>query len=845
MPVKLFPTNARGLTMNDLRLSARLAWRGVKAGEYRVLLVALMLAVACATLLGVLGERMQGALDHEAARISGGDLVVSGREPADTDLQDHLTYQGLRWSQRVSLTTMAGLNDALLLISLTAVDDGYPLLGEVRLSLSGDEQVVTHPPEKGHIWLERGLALRLDASPGDLIELGDQQLEFSAYLLETPDQSRGFASFSPRALVHLDSLQGSALLGPLSRARWNLGITGAADTLDRLRTELPERLNPDQRLRDMQEDRPGVARALEEGRRYLGMAGLIAVLLASLAVALASQRQARRQAKEVALLRCLGQSRARVRRLFLLQLFWLGLAAGLFGGLAGYLAHLGLVQVLSPLLPLTLPAPSVWPLLAAVFLALWLLLGFSLAPLLGLAQVSPLAVLQSRPWKLSGSGLLSYGLAGLATLGLGYWLSGDLLLTLWTLAGLAVAGFIVAGLGWLLIRLLMTRLQQFPWQWRQGLRRLGRNPGETLLQLSTFTLAFTAVLLVARGGDQLVGDWQEQLPENMPSQFAVDIQPHEREDFIAFLDDRGLEHSQLYPILRGRLARINGEEAESQVPPAARNDNTLRRELNLTWSAELPGDNTLEEGLWWPELADLGDGLLPISVESDMAARLGLELGDRVTFNLAGRGITTQIASIRTVNWESFNPNFYVIFPPEVLEGHPHTFLSSFVMPEDEAGFMRAISREFPGVAFLDVRAILAQAEGILRQLSLGVQYLLGFVLLAGFLVTWALMMASLDARQREQALLKVMGAQRASLAGRQFAEFLLLGGLAGILAAILGEALYSLLAQQLFNLAWEPAPLFWILPPLIGALLLAGFAHLALRGSLNEAPHKLLHRLS
>jgi len=561
--------------------------------------------------------------------------------------------------------------------------------------------------------------------------------------------------------------------------------------------------------------------------------------------ALASQRQARRQAKEVALLRCLGQSRARVRSLFLLQLFWLGLAGGLIGGLLGYLAHLGLVQLLTPLLPLTLPPPTIWPLVAAVLLALWLLLGFSLAPLLSLAQVSPLAVLQSRPWKLTGSGLVTYGLAGVATLGLGYWLSGDLLLTLWTLAGLVAVGFVVAGLGWLLLRLLMTRLQQFPWRWRQGLRRLGRNPGETLLQLSTFTLAFTAVLLVARGGEQLVGDWQDQLPEDMPSQFAVDIQPLEREDFITFLDDWDLEHSQLYPILRGRLTQINGEEAESQVPAASRSDNTLRRELNLTWSAELPTGNEIKQGSWWSEAVEPEEGRLPISVESGMALRLGLEMGDQITFNLAGRGIETEITSVRSVNWESFNPNFYVIFPPEVLENQPHTFLSSFVMPEDEAGFMREISRQFPGVAFLDVRAILAQAEGILRQLSLGVQYLLGFVLLAGLLVTWALIMASMDARQREQALLKVMGAKRASLAGRQMAEFLLLGGLAGVLAAILGETLYSLLAAQLFNLTWEAAPLFWVLPPLAGAVLLAGFAHFALRSSLNEAPHKLLHRLS
>lgn len=831
--------------MNDLRLAARLAWRGARAGEYRVLLLALILAVTCATLLGVVGERMQGALDLEAARISGGDLVISGREAASDELLDAIENTGLRWSQRVSLTSMASHEEAMQLVNLSAVDAAYPLLGQVRIESTEGEQALSQAPAKGEAWLEPGLALRLDLTLGDFLEVGDLRLKFAAYLLETPEQTGGFASFSPRVLVSLDSLQGSALLGPLSRARWNLGLTGDAQGLESMREALPELMAGHQRLRDMQEDRPGIARALDEGRRYLGMAGLIAVLLASLAVALASQRQAKRQAKEVALLRCFGHSRARVRRLFLLQLFWIGCVSGLLGGLLGYAVHLGLVALLAPLLPLTLPPPSVWPLVAAIALALWLLMGFSLAPLLSLAQVSPLAVLQARPWRLTASAWLTYGLAVLATLGLGYWLSKDLLLTLWTLAGLLFVGGIVALLGWLLLKLMMSRLARFPWQWRQGLRRLGRNPAETLLQLATFTLAFTAVLLVARGGYQLVGDWQAQLPEQRPSQFAVDIQPHERGEFVALLDSWGLESSQLYPILRARLTQINGAEAESQVPSASRNDNTLRRELNLTWSEELPTGNRLQEGRWWPEVEALPEEVLPISIEAGMATRLGLEKGDRLSFNLAGSPLQSKIVSIREVNWESFNPNFYVIFPPGYLDDLPHTFLASFTLPEDEASFMREMSRQFPGVAFLDVRAILAQAEGILRQLSLGVQYLLGFVVLAGLLVTWALIMASLDARLREQALLKVMGAQRSSLRGRQLAEFLLLGGLAGILAAALGELLYSLLADQLFSLQWSPAPLFWLLPPLVSAGLLAAFSHWALRSSLNEAPHRLLRRLS
>lgn len=836
--------------MGDFKLTAQQTWRSVKAGEYRVLLAALILAVACATLLGVVGERIQGALSDETARVAGGDLVISGTKPASLELKQSFTEINLSWSEKVQLTSMASFANEFLLINLNAVDNNYPLLGKVRLQgIENKTWKQTQPPVFGEIWMEPSLALRLGAELGDQVEVGGIGFKLSALILETPDQNGGFSSFSPKALVHLDSLKGSPLLGPLSRASWSLGVTGPNATLKTLKTTLPEKLEGHQRLRDFEESQPGIARAMSEGKRYLSMAGLVAVLLAALAVALATQRQAKRQAKEVALLRCLGQSRSRVQRLLLLQLFWLGLAAGLVGGLLGYIAHWGLIELLSPVLPLALPAASFKPMIAAIALALWLLLGFSLAPLLSLGQVSPLAVLQSRPWQLSYSGWLTYGLAGLATLGLGWWLSGDWLLTLWTLLGLSVIGLVVAGIGWLLLRLLMSQLENLPWYWRQGLRRLGRNPAETLLQLSTFTLAFTAVLLVARGGDQLMNDWQNQLPEQRPNQFAMDVQPHEKQAFEALLDEQGLEHSQLYPLLRARLTHINSQEAAQAVASGAEKDNALRRELNLTWSTELPAGNLLKSGAWWPDLPiklpTANKELLPVSVEAGLAKRLNLKLDDQLTFNLAGNSLQTKIASIREVRWESFNPNFYVIFPPEVLEEQAHTFLASFVLPADEATFMRNLTQRFPGVAFLDVRAMLAQAEGILRQLSLGVQYLLGFVLLAGLLVTWALMMASLDARKREQVLLKVLGASRRSLASRQALEFLLLGGLAGALAALLGELLYSLIAGQLLNLPWSPAPLFWFLPPVIGALLLAGFAHLALRASLQTPPHQLLKQLS
>ncbi|MFK7159732.1 FtsX-like permease family protein [Marinospirillum sp. MEB164] len=831
--------------MQEAALAARLLWRGVRAGEYRVLILALLLAVSCSTLLAVLGERMQGALSFEASRLAGGDLVVSGRQPADPELISWLEASGLAYSESASMTSMAATEADLLLVSVQAVGDRYPLLGQVRLSDAEGERRVSHPPAVGEIWIEPAVAIRLGLELGQTLTLGDTDLQVTHWLLETPEQRGGFSQFSPSVMVHLASLEQSALLAALSRAQWRLGLRLDAAESEPLITELRQRLRDDQRLRLLEEDQPALARALDEGQRFLNMAGLVAILLAALAIALAMQRQVRRQAKEVALLRCMGRTRGQVARLLVFQFVWLGLLVGLLGGALGYLAHLGLVALLAPLLPLTLPEPSLWPLLLALVSSWLLLLGLALAPILSLAQVSPLAVLQARPWKISLASGLTYSLALLSVVLIGYALSGDLLLSAATLLGLLLVGLLVAACGWLLLKLFGMSLQSLSWSWRQTYRRLMGHPNETLLQLGTFTLAFTAILLVGRAGTQLVGDWQAQLPQEAPNHFAVDIQPYEKDDFVDFLDTRGLMHSRIYPLVRGRLTEINDQAALEAVPPSGREDNTLRRELNLTWTSALPEGNQLLEGQWWPDLATPLEGRAPISIEQGMAERLGLTLGDQLLFQVAGTPVLTQVVSVREVDWQSFQPNFYVIFPPDVLEVYGYTYLASFYLDAQQNLLIRDLARAFPGVALLDIRAILDQAEGVLRQLSQGIHYLLAFVLLAGLLVTWALMMASLDARQKEQALLKVLGLTRRRLLIRQLLEFAAIGLIAGLLAAGLGELLYALIADQLLNLHWRPAPSYWLLPPLVGALLLSACAYLALRPTFEMAPHRLMQRLS
>lgn len=830
--------------MRDLSLAGRLAWRSVKAGEYRVLLAALILAVACATLLGVVGDRLQRALDQEAARMAGGDLVLSDRQPLPEPWAQQARSRGLSMTRIARFSSMAAHDDAMLLASVTAVDAHYPLLGSIDIQQKGQRRSVQSPPKPGEIWLEPGLALRLGVVPGDEVELGDKTLRFSAELLMAPDQGGGLSSLAPKLMVNLKSLEDSVLMGPLSRIRWRAGFTGSEQALADWRQWLTPQLSDNQRLLSLDDDRPGIGRALDYGRRYLGQAGLVAVLLASMAVALATHRQVRRQTSTVALLRALGVSRQRIRRLWLWQFAWVGVFAGLFGGLIGYAAQQGLVALLQPLLPITLPPPALWPLGTAILLALWILLGFALVPLLRLVSVSPLSVLQNRPLPQGFSSGWRYLLMAIVVLGLGYWLSGDARLTLWTLLGLGVAGVLVALFGWGVLWSLYQARNQFSWHWRQALRRLYHQRQATLLQLATFTLTFTALLLVARSGQQLLETWQMRFPEDRPDHFAIDIQPQEQSAFLQALNEAGIEHSDLYPVVRGRLSGINDEAAEDAVPASQRGSNTLRREWNLTWSAELPDHNRLSAGRWWQGAGVNAAGMPEASVEQGLADRLGLTLGDTLTFSIAGQSLKAQITSFRDLEWSSLNPNFYVILPPSVMQAYPHTFLGSFALPQQAEGLLRHLAQRFPGVAFLDIRALLTQAENLIGQLSLGIEYVLGFVVLAALLVTWALMMASLDARLKEQALLRVLGATWPKLRGRQNAEFCMLGLLSGGLASLIAEVLYSVLAEQMFGLTWSSAPIIWLIPPLAGAGLLMLLAYWALAPGRRQAPHQLLKQL-
>src|SRR5690606_7259807 len=467
------------------------------------------------------------------------------------------------------------------------------------------------------------------------------------------------------------------------------------------------------------DDNRQIGNALDRANQFLGLASIAAVVLAGVAVALSASRFAQRHFDTSALLRCLGASRRRTLRLFLLQLLGLGIIATLLGLLAGGLMQWGLMHLLRDLLPPDLPRPGFKPLVVGAATGLVGLFGFALPPLLRLGRVSPLRVLRRELTPLPGSGWLIYGLA-LSGLALLMWqFTGNLPMTLAVITGGALATLLLGSLAWLLLRSAGNRLRHLGLAWRLGSGQLLKQPAAAAGQVLAFGLILMSMVVIFILRTELLDTWQAQLPEDAPNHFVLNILPAEEAAFRQALDDIGARAAPLYPVSPGRLVSINGEPVREHVTKDSPGERAINRDLSLTWSAELAEDNELVAGQWWHQLPQTEGH--HVSVESELAQSLGIGLGDQLGFIVGGTRIEAGVSSIRRVNWDNFTPNFYMVLSPGALEGMPTTLLTSFHLPVEQREGLRELTRAFPAITLLEVEAILEQLRDILQQVTLAV----------------------------------------------------------------------------------------------------------------------------
>lgn len=827
-----------------LRLALAMLRRDWRSGELRLIAIALVVATAGASSVGFFTDRIRGALERQAGTLLAADLVVESGQPINPALAERARADGLAVSRQLAFRSVVGAGERLQLVELKAVSPGYPLRGvlEVRETAFGESRPADGIPPPGTVWVDARLLQLLDVAPGESLDVGATGLRIERVLALEPDRGGDMFSIAPRLMMNLADIPASGLVLPGSRVSHKLMLAGPPQAIAAWRAWAAGRLAPEERLRSVRDARPELQAALARAEQFLGLAALTAVVLAGVAVATAARRYSERHLDACAVLRCLGATQGRVMALYALELTILGLAAALSGLALGYAAHEVLGRLLAGLSPGALPPPSAVPALRGLLVALATLWGFALPPLLQLGRVPPVRVLRRELGPPPVSSRLSYLAALTVLVLLAPWDAGQAHITAYVLGGSALTGLVLAGLAALVVRLLSRLRGRVGVAWRYGLASVARRSRGSITQIVALGLGIMVMLLLSLVRGDLLAGWQASLPADAPNHFLINIQPGQTAPLEDFLAERGLDGTQLYPMVRARLVAVNGEPVSAADYIDQRAQRLVEREFNLSWMPRLPPDNRIRAGRWWGA-AGAGDPE-QFSVEQGIAQTLGLELGDRLSYRIADQEVTGRITSLRSVEWDSFNVNFFVVAPRPLIERFPATYLTSFYAGPDSAGWMPALVRAFPSVTVIDLDALMRQVRAIIQRVTEAVQFVFVFTLAAGLVVLAAAVQATQDERVRETAVMRTLGARGATLVRGLLAEFAILGTAAGGVAALAAYVIGHTLASEVFGMPYAFNPLIGVAGVLGGMLGVGAVGVFGMRGALRERPARVLRRV-
>jgi putative ABC transport system permease protein len=823
--------------MKALRLALRTLAREWRSGELGVLLLALTVAVAALTGVGFLVSRVDAAVALQAGEVLAADLRLGSPQPIGDAYFAEAARRGLSTARTTLLLSVVFNGDVSQLANLAAVTTGYPLRG--RVLVAGEPfaagSAVAGIPAPGTVWPDSRLLAALGARVGSQLSIGSTSLRVARVLISRPDQSATFAELAPSLIMNAADLPATQLIQPGSRVSYRALFAGRRADVQAFKTWLLDHKSSAERLRDISDASPQLRNAIDRAGRFLSLASLVSVLLCSIAVAMAARRYVARHLDTVALMKTLGATRALTLGVSLLQLIALALLAAAAGAALGFLAQEWLLRAIRGLLTANaLPPPSLFPLVVGFATAVAVLAGFALPPLLQLSRVPALRVLRRDVGPPPLLVVLAFGPAVAVVLLLIYSVVAQPRVFGYFTAGLAAFVLALTAAGGLLVVLAGRLRGRVGVAWRFGVANLSRRRAESVVQLVAFGTGIMVLLLLSILRDDLNGDWRHTLPPDLPNYFFVNIPPDARAEFARSLQALGARTTRLLPMIRGRLTAINGNRVEDARGGRSSEEGFATREQNLTWASELGADNRIIAGRWWTA-ADAGKPL--VSLASEFQESLGLKVGDHLTFDIAGEMREVTVASIRKVKWDTFQPNFFIVFPPGTLDGIAGTYMTSAYFTPGAGRSLAGLAHRFPSVSIFDIEELLAQVRAVLDKAVLAVQSVFVFTLFAGLTVLLAAVQASRDERRYESAMLRTLGASRATVVQGVLAEFATLGSLSGLIAASGAAVAAYFLTTHWLELRYTPRLLPWVEGVLGGALLVAAGGWLATRSVVNQPP--------
>ncbi|MEW5782893.1 MAG: ABC transporter permease [Pseudomonadota bacterium] len=793
--------------MRTIRLMLRMLARDLRAGELTVVFVAMVLAVAALSSVGFLADRVRHAVEREAHQLLGGDLLLSADHPWPEVYREAARQHGLRLAESALLLSMVGgaaETGAVQLAEIKAISPGYPLRGALEVEPFNDKVGAggtALPLPLGTVWPDERLAAALALEPGTKVRIGALTASVGGILTLDPERGINPFAFAPRLIIHFDDLAATGLIQPGSRITWRLHVAGDEQAVAAFRQWAQAHLGRGEKLEALDNARPEVRVIIERAERFLRLAALLTVVLATIAVGMAARRFMQRHLDACAVLRCLGASEQQILLIHGGEFVVLGVIATLVGGLGGLLVQEALHGLLTGLLAERLPPPGLLPWLHGGAVAAVLLVGFVVPPLLRLRSVPTLRVLRREWGEVPPLSMASYLLGGACLAGLMFWMAGEARLAAVVLGGFLAAIAVYALIGRLLLEVVVRLASRLAsGGWRIGVASLRRHGSASLLQVVALALGLTTLLLLSLVKNDLLAAWQTKLPPDAPNRFLINIQPEQRAALGEFFSQAGLAVPRFEPMVRGRLVAVNGRPIGPQEFADERARRLVEREFNLTQRDDLPLGNAIIAGTWF------GSGAtVQFSVEQGLAGTLGLKLGDELSFEVAGQRFSGPVTSLRKLDWDSMRVNFFVIAPQGSLDGQPTSYITSFHLPAGREALTAALVHSFPNVTVIDVAALVRQLQQTVGQVIGAIQLVFLFALIAGLTVLYAAIETSNGARGQELAVMRALGGQRRQLRQGVLAEFAVQGGVAGLLAGAGATAIGAVLARQVFGFDYLP----------------------------------------